>query len=145
MGTKMGRPYSQDLRDRVLSAVDGGMPPAEVAELFEVNVSYVYKVLIRRRTRGITTALPWAAGVRPKLKGYEDALRRHVAEFSDATLEEIRAWLICEHGVKVSIGCLWNTLERLKLPLKKSHSMPPSKTAKTSPVSVAHGMRLKAS
>jgi hypothetical protein len=29
----MGRPYSQDLRDRVLSAVDGGMPPSEVAEL----------------------------------------------------------------------------------------------------------------
>ena len=52
----MGRPYSQDLRDRVLSAVDSGMSPAEVAELFEVNVSYVYKVLIRRRTTGSTTA-----------------------------------------------------------------------------------------
>lgn len=145
MGTKMGRPYSQDLRDRVLSAVDGGMPPAEVAELFEVNVSYVYKVLIRRRTMGITTALPWAAGRRPKLETYEEALRGHVAECSDATLEEIRAWLILEHGVEVSIGCLWNTLKRLKLPLKKSHSMPLSRIAKTSPVSVAPGMRLKAS
>jgi transposase len=145
MGTKMGRPYSQDLRDRVLSAVDGGAPPAEVAELFEVDVSYVYKVLIRRRTTGITTALPWAAGPRPKLEAYEDALRRHIAEFSDATLEEIRAWLISEHGVKVSIGCLWATLKRLKLPLKKSHSMPPSKTARTSSASVAPGMRLKAS
>jgi transposase len=145
MGTKMGRPYSQDLRDRVLSAVDGGAPPAEVAELFEVDVSYVYKVLIRRRTTGITTALPWAAGPRPKLEAYEDSLRRHVAELSDATLEEIRAWLISEHSVKVSIGCLWATLKRLKLPLKKSHSMPPSKTARTSPAGVAPGMRLKAS
>ena len=141
----MGRPYSQDLRDRVFSAVDGGMPPAEVAELFEVNVSYVYKALIRRRTTGITTALPWAAGPRPKLEAYEDALRCHVAKFSDATLEEIRAWLILEHGVEVSIGCLWTTLKRLKLPLKKSHSMPPSRIAKTSPASVAPGMRLKAS
>jgi transposase len=145
METKMGRPYSQDLRDRVLSAVDGGMPPAEVAELFEVNVSYVYKVLIRRRTTGITTALPWAAGARPKLEAYEDALRCHVAEFSDATLEEIRAWLLSEHGVKVSVGCLWKTLKRLKLSLKKSHSMPPNRTVKTSPVTVAPGMRLKAS
>jgi transposase len=141
----MGRPYSQDLRDRVLSAVDGGMPPSEVAELFEVNVSYVYKVLIRRRTTGITTVLPWAAGPRPKLKEYEDVLRRHVAEFSDATLEEIRAWLFSEHGVKVSIGCLWKTLRRLKLSLKKSHSTPPSKTAKMSPVTVAPGMRPNAS
>jgi transposase len=121
------------------------MPPAEVAELFEVNVSYVYKVLIRRRTTGITTALPWAAGARPKLEAYEDALRCHVAEFSDATLEEIRAWLLSEHGVKVSVGCLWKTLKRLKLSLKKSHSMPPNRTVKTSPVTVAPGMRLKAS
>jgi transposase len=144
-GTKMGRPYSQDLRDRVMSAVDGGASPAEVAELFEVDVSYIYKALIRRRTTGIITALPWAAGPRPKLEAYEDALRRRVAELSDATLEEIRAWLISEHGVKVSIGCLWATLKRLKLSLKKSHSMPPSKTAKTSPASGVPGMRLKAS
>jgi hypothetical protein len=53
--------------------------------------------------------LPWAAGPRPKLQDHEEALRRHVAEFSDATLEEIRSWLVADHGVAVSIGCLWNT------------------------------------
>lgn len=140
----MGRPYSQDLRDRILWAADGGMSPTEVAELFEVTVSYVSKVLSRRRKTGLTTALPWAAGPRPKLARYEDELRRHVRAFSDATLEEIRAWLICEHGVKVSIGCLWNTLKRLKLPLKKSHSMPPNRIAKTLPSRVTPGVRLKA-
>src|SRR5262245_7261268 len=145
MGTKMGRPYSQDLRDRVFSAIDGGMTPAEVAEVFEVDVSYVYKVLIRRRTSGITTALPWAAGPQPKLKQHEEALRRHVAEFSDATLEEIRAWLLSERGIKVSIGCLWNALQRMKLPLKKSRSTPPSRSAKMSPRNGAPGMPLKAS
>ena len=141
----MGRAYSQDLRDRVLSSADGGTTPAEVAELFQVDVSYVYKVLIRRRTTGITTALPWAAGARPKLKDHEEALRGHVTELCDATLEEIRAWLISEKGVKVSIGCLWNTLKRMRLPLKKSHSTPPSKTAKTSPRNAEPGMRLRAS
>jgi len=141
----MGRPYSQDLRDRILSAVDGGLPPPEVAELFEVTVSYIYKVLDRRRRTGLTTALPWAAGPRPKLAAYEEELRRHVLEFSDATLEEIRAWLMGEHGVKVSIGCLWNTLHRLKLPLKKSRSMPPNRIAKTLPANVVPGMRFKAS
>jgi transposase len=140
----MGRPYSQDLRDRVFSAVDGGMRPADVAELFEVDVSYIHKALIRRRTTGSTTSLPWAAGPRPKLADYEEALRRHIAEFSDATLEEIRAWLISEHGVKVSVGCLWNTLERMKLPLKKSRSTPPSRTATTSPRRAVPGTRLRA-
>jgi transposase len=141
----MGRPYSQDLRDRVLASVDGGMAPSEVAEVFQVDVSYVYKVLIRRRTTGITTALPWAAGARPKLKDHEEALRGHVTQFSDATLEEIRAWLVSEHGIKVSVGCLWNTLTRMRLPLKKSHSTPPSRTAQTSPRRAEPGMRLKAS
>jgi transposase len=141
----MGRPYSQDLRDRVLVSIDGGMSASEAAELFRVDVSYIYKVLIRRRTTGITTARPWAAGARPKLKDHEETLRGHVTEFSDATLEEIRAWLMAEHDLKVSIGCLWNTLRRMRLPLKKSRSTPPSKTAKTSPRSAKPGMRLKAS
>ena len=108
----MGRPYSQDLRDRVFSAVDGGMRPADVAELFEVDVSYIHKALIRRRTTGSTTSLPWAAGPRPKLADYEEALRRHIAEFSDATLEEIRAWLISEHAWTVSAKPLSATVPR---------------------------------
>ena len=140
----MGRAYSQDLRDRVLSAVDGGLRPADVAELFEVDVSYIYKVLIRRRTTGMTTSLPWAAGARPKLREHEDALRRHVSEFADSTLEEIRAWLISEHGVKVSVGCLWNTLERMKLPLKKSRNAPPSRTGRTLLRLVGNGLQARA-
>jgi transposase len=51
----MARPCSQDLRDRVLASVDDGMSPGEVAELFQVDVTYVYKVVICRRT---TNALP---------------------------------------------------------------------------------------
>ena len=141
----MAKPYSQDLRDRVLSAVDGGMPPTEVAELFEVTVSYVYKALIRRRTTGITSALPWAAGPKPKLQAYEDELRRHVLEFSDATLEEIRNWLIFKHDVTVSVGCLWNTLQRMKLPLKKSRNVLLNRTVKTSLASASPGMRLRTS
>ena len=141
----MGRPYSQDLRDRVLASIDNGMSAGEVAELFQVDVSYVYKVVIRRRTIGVTTALPWAAGARRKLRDHEEALRGHVSEISDATLDEIRAWLVSEHGIKVSIGCLWNTLKRMRLPLKKNRSTLLSRTAKTLPRNAEPGMRLKAS
>ena len=145
MGINMGRPYSQDLRDRVFALVDEGMMPSEVADLLQVDVSYIYKIMIRRRTTGVTAARPWAAGPRRKLKDYEDALRRHIADCSDATLEEIRAWLLSEHGVKVSVGCLWTTLSRMRLPLKKNRSAPPNRIARISPSSVTPGMRLKAS
>ena len=140
----MGKPYSQDLRDRVLAAVDGGLKPGAVAELFHVDVSYIYKILIRRRTSGMTTALPWAGGPQPKLKGHHEVLRQHVSENCDATLAEIRTFLLAEHGIEVSVGCLWNALKQLKLPLKKRHNAPPSRSAKTSPKRAEPGTRLRA-
>jgi transposase len=48
--------YSQDLRERVFAASDEGDRVGEVADLLRVSVSYVSKVLTRRRTTGETTA-----------------------------------------------------------------------------------------
>ena len=48
MAWRSGQSYSTDLRSRVLAAVDrGGSAPA-VARLFQVSVSYIYKVLVSR-------------------------------------------------------------------------------------------------
>ena len=48
----MGKPYSQDLRERVIAAVDTGTGAYVAAPLFQVSVSYIYKALIRRRKTG---------------------------------------------------------------------------------------------
>jgi cytochrome c553 len=40
-----GMPYSNDLRLRVLAAVDGGVPVRQVAALLRVSVSYIYMAL----------------------------------------------------------------------------------------------------
>ena len=117
----MGAPYSQDLRERVMSVVDGGMGAYEAAPLLRVSVSYIYKALGRRRTTGETTARPSGHGPSPKLAPYDDALRQRIAEEPDSTLEEVRAWLLAAHSMKVSVGCLWTRLRHLGLPLKKSH------------------------
>jgi transposase len=58
MGWVSGQAYSDDLRARVLAAVDRGGRVYELAPLFEVSVSYIYKALARRRELGLTTALP---------------------------------------------------------------------------------------
>src|ERR1700758_4130781 len=63
---------------------------------------------------------------------------------SDATLAELQAWLLAEHNVKVSIGCLWKRLRQLGLTLKKSHCAPPSKIAPTSPRPAMNGVILVA-
>ena len=115
----MGKPYSQDLRERVIAAVDTGTGAYVAALLFQVSVSYIYKALIRRRKTGEVTARRSGCGPKPKLAPHDDALRARVAAEPDITLAELQAWLLAERKVDVSIGCLWNRLKFLKLPLKK--------------------------
>src|SRR5471032_872541 len=53
---RQGQSYSEDLRARVLGAIDGGMRARAAAAVFRVSVSYIYKALIRRRRTGETSA-----------------------------------------------------------------------------------------
>lgn len=122
MGWKSGRPYSQDLWERIMATVDGGMEIYEAAPLFQVSVSYIYKVLARRRQTGETTARQQRCSVVPRLAAHEDALRARVASHPDATIAELRAWLLADHGVCVSHGSVWSALDRLNLTHKKTAS-----------------------
>src|SRR5215470_19646510 len=115
----MGVAYSQDLRDRVMAAVDGGLGVYAAAPLFRVSVSYIYKALGRRRATGDVTAHKSGGGPKPKLAAYDEALRAQVARKADVTLVELQAWLVNDHAVKVSVGCLWARVRHLGLTLKK--------------------------
>jgi transposase len=123
----MPRAYSQDLRVRVLAAVEGGMRVYAAAPVFGVSVSYIYKARARQQRTGETTLKP-QTGRTPKLTGHDEALRARLADEPDATLAELQAWLAADRNVNVSIGCLWNRLKHLGLTLKKSHNAPPSRT-----------------
>jgi transposase len=115
----MGRPYSQDLRERVIGAIDDGSNAYEIAPLFNVSVSYIYKILGRRRATGETTARAQRHGPTPKLAPYNEALRTRVRELPDTTIDEVRQWLLSEHEIKVGNTCVWKHLGRLGLTLKK--------------------------
>ena len=54
----MGAAYSQDLRDRVIAARDGGMKTRRVAQLFRVSESWVRRVMQRRREQGEQSPRP---------------------------------------------------------------------------------------
>jgi len=143
IGTRiaMGKPYSQDLRERVIATVDAGTRVCAAARLFLVSVYYVSKVVGRCRSSGERTARVGRAGRKPKLAGHDEALRARVAAHPDATLEELLAWLAAEHEIKVSIGCLWNRLKFLGLPLKKSRNEPLSRIDRMSPRLAMSGAR----
>jgi transposase len=137
MGRRRGQPYSQDLRDRVLAAI--GEPILSVASRLAVSPSYVSKVQSKLRLTGEAAAGPQRNHTRPRLEPLYDALRARVAEQVDATIAELRAWMLREHGVSVSHAAMWETLARLGLTLKKSASARQSRTVRISPRRAATG------
>jgi transposase len=116
---RRGRAYAQDLRERVFAASDAGAPVGRIAKTLLVSVSYVSKVLGRRRRTGETTARPQRCHVPRKLAGHFAAIQQQVAACPDATIEELRAWLLATQKVSVGSTVLWETLVHLKLTLKK--------------------------
>jgi transposase len=121
----MGAPYSQDLRDRVLAAYDGGMQTKQVATLFQVSPAWARRVKQRRRETGETTSRPMGGATVIKIDLQQLAVL--VREVPDATLLELRAAL----GVDCSEAAVCLALQRLELTLKKRRSMRPNRSGRT--------------
>ncbi|CAO4138150.1 IS630 family transposase [Methylorubrum extorquens] len=126
----MGRPYSLDLRQRVVDAA-AATSRRQAAARFGV---------------GIATAVRWAAAVeatgtvaarsqgRPrtsKLDPHEAFLCGLIEQKDDITLEEMRARLLAERDLKVGLGTLWAFLNARDLTYKKRQPMPPSRSGQT--------------
>jgi transposase len=142
MAWRQGQSYSEDLRERVLAAVDGGMAARAAAKLFRVSVSYIYKALIRRQRTGETSASA-RRGHRPRKLSHaqEAALAAHITAHSDVTLAALQAWLLAEHGVRLSNGAMWSAVARLGLSFKKRRSGRASRTVRMSRRGGASGRR----
>jgi transposase len=136
---RRGKSYSQDLRERVFATADDGEPVGRIATMLRVSVSYVSKVLSRRQRTGQTTARPQRCHVAPKLSGLDPAILAQVSSRPDATVAELRAWLLQTHKVSASTGLMNKTLAALDLSFKKSPSTPPSKRVRTLPRHAPHG------
>lgn len=118
------RPYSQDLRERVIAALEAGdQSQAEIAETFAVSLSTIEKWWRRWRQTGTCTARPHAGGVRRALRDCEDFLRAEVQKQPDVTLDELRARTVEANGIKASPSMMCRELRELRLPRKKSRSM----------------------
>jgi transposase len=136
---RRGKSYSQDLRERVFAVADDGEPVGRIAAILRVSVSYVSKVLSRRRLTGQKMARPQRCHVVPKLSGLYPAILAQVASHPDATIAELRAWLLATHKVSASVGLMNKTLAALDLTYKKSPFMPPSKRVRTLPRHALNG------
>jgi transposase len=122
------KPYSKDLRLRVLAAVNRGMSRREVAETFGVSEPTIRRYLrLRRQTSSVDPRPPSGPPAR-KGAALESVLPSQVSRNPDLTLEEHRELFEDERGVSVSVSSVSRAFSRLGLPLKKSPSRPPSAT-----------------
>ena len=121
------KPYSVDLRERVLKDCDAGMGTLAVAVKYKVSPAWVRRLKQRRRETGQIAARQPRPRQPVKLVQYVEKLSPLVREKPDATLEELRAQL----GGNVSTTTLWRALRALQLTFKKKFCMLPSRTAPT--------------
>lgn len=115
----MTRPYSTDLRERVVVAVEGDASCRAVAERFGVAVSTVVKWSQRYRATGSVAPGKMGGHRRPVLEPYRAFIVERIERTPHLTLHRLKDELAA-HGMKVSHNTVWQFLRREGLSFKKT-------------------------
>ena len=140
----MARAYSDDLRRKLLEAHEQGEGSlTELARRFRVSVGWAEKISAARSRTGKTERPAGKKRGRKSRVTVEviDYLQLRVKEQPDRTLVELQEDLRRHQKMEIGITWLWMVLKQMGLRLKKSHSVPPSRTANESGRSVSSGKR----
>src|ERR1700720_714127 len=92
----MGKPYSEDLRERVVGAAQDGATIPEIAEQFGVSISSVVRFRRLHSETGSVSPAKFGGYKGYALAAHEELVRELVAEQPDITLAELRAVLATE-------------------------------------------------
>jgi transposase len=115
----MAKPFSEDLRERIVGAVEAGRSRHEVARIFGVSPSCVIKLMQRYRETGAVRAAKFGGYKKPILGDHEAKVRELVAAGSEMTISELASELAAL-GVKVGRSSVYRFLRRLGLTFKKN-------------------------
>lgn len=119
----MAKPLDEDLRARVVAAVEAGQSCRSAAARFGISESAAIKLMRRYRATG-SIAPGQMGGHRPvKLADWRDWIMQRVGQESDVTTRAL-ADELAERGVVVSHVSVWNLLKREKQSHKKKRQGP---------------------
>jgi transposase len=121
------KPYSMDLRERVLRDCAAGLGTKAVAEKYSVSRSWVRRLKQRKRQDGRTAPKSSRNTRVPQLDAHADRIRELIAATPDLTLGELKKAL----GLTVALATVWAAVVKLGLTVKKKSTGRPSKTART--------------
>ena len=117
----MARPYSQDLRERVVRAVDGGLSRRGAAQVYAIAVSTVIAWVDAWQAEGRLRAKPMGGDHSSRLTGERAWLLQRIAQAPDVTLQELRAEL-AGRGVQVGYGTVWRFFAAEGISFKKNRA-----------------------
>ena len=127
--------YSQDLREKVLRAVDQGKPRREIVNMFGVSRASLKRYLKQRRETGNVLPKPIPGRSSKKYAPLAAGLVAQLQAHPDVVLDEhCRLWEEA-HGMQVSTSTMSRAIRRLGWTRKKKHWVPLNATMRSGPLS----------
>jgi len=108
----MGKPYSVDLRERVVAATEAGTSIGEAAKRSCVSKAAAGSWTRFKRATGAVVPAPQGKPKGSVLDTHADFIFDVLAEAPDTTLVELAERLAEERGVKVVHTAVWKFLDR---------------------------------
>lgn len=127
----MGKPYSEDLRKRVVEAIEGGMSTGSAAERFDVSKAAAGAWARLKRATGSVAPARQGKPAGSVLDAHADFIFGVLDDAPDTTLEDMAERLARERGVKVVHTAVWKFLDRRGFTHKKR---PPTRASKSAPM-----------
>jgi len=128
----MPKPYWQDLRDRVIDAVERGkMSRRAAARHYAVSQSVAIKWLERVERDGSREPVGHGGHRASKLTPHRDFLEAARTEKPDITLQALCDRLSVERGIKADTSMMSRFFRRIGVTVKKRHSSRASRIART--------------
>src|SRR5258707_12284560 len=124
----MGKPYSDDLRERVIAAIEAGHTREEVAELFNMALSTVGGFIKRKRETGSVSPDKFGGYKNFKRETHTDRGEELIEEQADRNLEEVQVGLGKKKGKGGQSGISWFLQPNNMTIKKKVTTNPPRPT-----------------
>lgn len=117
----MAKAWSEDLRGRVIDAVEEGASRRAAAARFGVGVSSAIRWVGEWRKRGVRRARRQGGDQRShRIEAYCDHILAKVEATPDITQVELSEWLMAEHGEHFAPSSAWRFFDRHDLTFKKN-------------------------
>jgi transposase len=139
----MGKPYSLDLRERVVEAIEGGLSTRQAAARFSIGIATAGAWARLKRCQGDVRPAKQGKPKGSVLDAHADFILGALREKPDLTLVELADRLAAERDVRVVWTAVWKFLDRRDMTHKKRLPMRVSRSGPTSRRRARRGSNVK--